>query len=995
MYHPAAASGKIILDMSGELTDNWGMSGHAIKKTLAFTTLFLLIAAFILPARAETGKKNILILHSYSEEYRWTSEINDGMLRTLDAMAEPHLICIEYLDWKRFPNDANVGRMRDLLREKYASVKFDLILTSDDKALEVACDYRAETGQGIPIVFTGVYPESVGVLTGGAPNVTGVYEEQDVETTVRYALALERSPRAAYIVSEQTESGQAVERHIADAIHGLAPNLHVESLGDRPIENILSFVATMTGKDLLFIGSYSIDPSGETYTGETLIGKIGMASGTPVYVLNTHHLGNGAFGGHLLSPALLGENAGTLALRILSGERADSIKPLSASCYVAMFDWNALKRYGIKPQSLPKGAVFINREEAFLEKYQTEITLVAIAFAALLVALSFTLALYVKARRLANSLAERNREILALNSNLSEFDEEIRRQYEETSRIKAILEESELRHRLALQGSNDAIWDHRYPEGTDGFSGRWYEMTGFDPEETEKTDLESAVIPADRPLLKQAFADHAEGKTDHVSVEVRVRTASGRNKWVLLRCKGLKAETGEARHFAGSITDIDDRKTREAEIESLAYYDQLTSLPNRTLALREARQAIESLDGGKRCALVFVNLDNFKYINDTFGHAVGDKVLMQAAQALSSLVTENAHLSRFGGDEFSLLIEDASIEQVEKYGKLAIRLLSRRMEIDGRYHYLTASAGIAMYPDHAQTQEELFQKADAALHRAKINGKTRFFVFNSAIQQELVERMEMASCLRTAIDNGEMYIAYQPQIDLREKRVSGFEALARWNSPRLGNVPPDAFIPVAEEAWIIDSIGLFVFEGAAKFIKRAEAAGFDDFAVSVNVSVRQLSDADFLHRIMRILKTHEVDPGRLTIEITESFMIGDLDPVISLLSKLRNEGFILSLDDFGKGYSSLSYLRNLPLDYLKIDKCFIDDILSGTPAVPLARTIIELSHQLGLKVVAEGVEVREQLDYLRKNGCDYIQGYYYSKPGTEEAALEKLNLSFQ
>jgi EAL domain-containing protein (putative c-di-GMP-specific phosphodiesterase class I) len=317
------------------------------------------------------------------------------------------------------------------------------------------------------------------------------------------------------------------------------------------------------------------------------------------------------------------------------------------------------------------------------------------------------------------------------------------------------------------------------------------------------------------------------------------------------------------------------------------------------------------------------------------------------------------------------------------------------MEIDGRYHYLTASAGIALYPDHASTLGELFQKADAALHRAKTNGKTRFFIFNSAIQQELVERMEMASCLRTAIENGEIFIAYQPQIDLREKKVSGFEALARWNSPRLGTVPPDVFIPIAEEAWMIDSIGLFIFEGVAKFIKRAESIGFTNFSVSVNVSVRQLGDTDFIHRVMRILKTMEVDPGRIAIEITESFMINDLDPVIELLSDLRKEGFILSLDDFGKGYSSLSYLRNLPLDYIKIDKCFIDDIISGESIVPLARNIIELSHQLGLKVVAEGVEVKEQLDYLRNYECDYIQGYYYSRPGTEEAALEKLNLSFQ
>jgi diguanylate cyclase (GGDEF)-like protein/PAS domain S-box-containing protein len=956
--------------------------------------LLFLVAIPALMAGPAPSRKNILILHSYSEEYRWTADINDGMLRTLGTMSDPKLVCVEYLDWKRFPDETHLRGALDYIRAKYASTKFNLILTSDDKALESACELRRWAWPFAPVVFTGVYPESVEALTGGAPNITGVYEEQDVETTVRYAISLAKTPRAAYIVSERSESGQAVERHIADALRRLAPDLRVESLGDRPVDGIVDAVAAMDRRDLLFIGSYSFDAEGATFSGETLIGRIGMASGTPLFVLNTHHLGNGAFGGRLLSPSLLGENAGLLAVRILSGERADSIKPLSAASYVALFDWNAVVRYGIKPGDLPTEAKFIHREESFFEKYKYEAILVSATLIALLVGLSLTFALYMKTRMMARSLAERNGEILALNKTMSDVDEELRRQFDETTRVRATLEESEMRHTLALLGSNDAIWDQTYPDGAENFSDRWYEMTGFTRDEREADCLMDAIIGEDRPLLKKSFLDHVDGKTDHISVEVRIKTASGRNKWVLLRCKSQKTGTGDSLRLAGSITDIDGRKTREAEIENLAFYDQLTSLPNRALALRETRTALESLDEGKQCALIFVNLDNFKYINDTFGHGVGDRVLMQAAQELSSLVAENVHLSRFGGDEFSVLIEDATVEQAEKYGKLAIRLLSRRMEIDGRYHYLTASAGIALYPDHARTQEELFQKADVALHRAKDGGKSRCFVFDSAVQQELVERMEMASCLRTAIDHGEMLIAYQPQVDLRTKKVSGFEALARWNSPRLGNVPPEVFIPIAEDAWMIDSIGLFVVEGAAKFIKRAETAGFSGFMVSVNVSVRQLGDAEFINRVLRILKAYDVEPGRIAIEITESFMIDDLGPVVALLQRLRDEGFVLSLDDFGKGYSSLSYLRSLPLDYLKIDKCFIDDIVSDRKAVPLARNIIELSHQLGLKVVAEGVEVREQIDYLRDNECDYIQGFYYSKPGTEDAALENLTLSF-
>jgi len=340
------------------------------------------------------------------------------------------------------------------------------------------------------------------------------------------------------------------------------------------------------------------------------------------------------------------------------------------------------------------------------------------------------------------------------------------------------------------------------------------------------------------------------------------------------------------------------------------------------------------------------------------------------------------------------VVMDTNIEEMEKYGKLAIKLLSRRLEIDGRNHFLSASAGIALYPEHASNLEELFQKADAALHRAKFTGKMKFFMFDSSIQSELLKHMELESGLRNALENNELYVAYQPQISMASHKIAGFEALARWNNPGKGNISPADFIPVAEETGQIDAIGLFVLKAAVAFIKRAETVGHTGFTVSVNVSVKQLHDEDFVKKIIRILLIGDVKPARIALEITESFMIEDLDPVIARLNELKAAGFLLSLDDFGKGYSSLSYLRTLPINYIKIDKCFIDDILSRGSTVPLAKTIIALSHQLGLQVVAEGVEQKEQLDYLIENDCDYIQGYYYSKPGSEDTVLNQLELSF-
>jgi len=988
------AVAQIGLDVSSSVHDNTHMGklrGYLLRYACAF---FFIMIFFPLQITAEEGKATVLILHSYDREYRWTEDINTGIIKAFENLKTPYLICTEYLDWKRFPNEKNIANLHTLFAEKYKNVPVDVIITSDDKALAFAAKYRKELFSDAPIVHSGVYPESVQALTGGAGNITGVYEEQDIRTTVEFALHVQPNPRAAYIISDLNESGQAVEAHLRTTVHKLAPDIGIDTLSQLPIESIEHFVAALTKYDLVFIGSYSIDKSGKTYTGETLIGRVGMASKTPVYILNTHHLGTGAFGGNLLSPYLMGMNTGGLAIKILEGTKADSIAPLSASSYTPMFDNNTLKRLGIKRSALPKGAVLINREIPFYERYRSEVIAISVIFV-LLTVLLFSLSInYTRKRKMVQKLSEWNEEVSRLNDSLLESEEKLRNQYEEISVIKTNLEESEERYRLSANGSNDALWDWNYATRQMHYSTRWFEMTGFSPEKENAILLENFLHPSDRGLYKQTIKAHVEDKTEQALCEIRVKIASGRYKWILLRGKAIRDSKNVVVRFAGSITDIDDRKQKEEEIENLAYFDQLTSLPNRTQALEITQKAIDTTARGQHCGLMFIDIDNFKYINDTFGHPVGDKVLVQIAKSLSSILNENINIARFGGDEFLLVVMDTNLEEMEKYGKLAIKLLSRRLEIDGRNHFLSASAGIALYPDHASNLGELFQKADAALHRAKFTGKTKFFMFDTFIQNELLKHMELESGLRNALENNELYLAYQPQISLASHKIAGLEALVRWNNPRKGNISPADFIPVAEETGQIDAIGVFVINAVVAFIKRAETVGHNDFTVSVNVSVKQLHDEDFVKKIIRILLLGDVKPARIALEITESFMIEDLDPVIERLNELKAAGFLLSLDDFGKGYSSLSYLRTLPINYIKIDKCFIDDILSRGATVPLAKTIIALSHQLGLKVVAEGVEQKEQLDYLIENECDYIQGYYYSKPGNEETVLNQLELSF-
>ena len=378
------------------------------KVGIILCCVLLVFLAPTFPAQNPTDADKtttILIIHSYDPEYRWTTDINNGLMDKLAGIHKPHLICTEYLDWKRFPDQKNIDNLYMLFKEKYRDKKIDVIVTSDDKALEFAIKSRKALFSGAPIVFTGVYAESLAGLTGGEGNTTGVFEDQDIMSTLQYALRLQSGLRNAYTISDLDSSGQAVETRIHKTLGELNPKLPVRSLSALDIGSIEQIVAKLTMQDLVVIGSYSIDRTGKTFTGEELIGRVGLASKTPVWVLNTHQLGTGAFGGKLLSPKLLGENAGLLTERILQGVPADSIKPLADQSTIPMFDYNAAQRLKINVTDLPLNSVYINREIPIVVQYKNELIAIAIVFFVLLVLLDILFINYRQAQRLAKDLA--------------------------------------------------------------------------------------------------------------------------------------------------------------------------------------------------------------------------------------------------------------------------------------------------------------------------------------------------------------------------------------------------------------------------------------------------------------------------------------------------------------------------------------------------------------------------------------------------------------
>jgi diguanylate cyclase (GGDEF)-like protein/PAS domain S-box-containing protein len=449
----------------------------------------------------------------------------------------------------------------------------------------------------------------------------------------------------------------------------------------------------------------------------------------------------------------------------------------------------------------------------------------------------------------------------------------------------------------------------------------------------------------------------------------------------LASISAIRNDAGEVEHYVAISYDITEKKAREDEIYHLAYHDPLTKLPNRRNFTERLEQAVAlAAKQERKLALLLLDLDNFKYINDTLGHVKGDHFLQQVACEIGEILQDRFLLARFGGDEFAILVEDPHPEDVA--AELCHELIgccSRPVEIEGKHIFSGASIGISLFPTDGNCSDVLIKCADTAMYFIKTREKNGYKFFNEAMNQESLDKLDLISNLKTCIGKAELELHYQPKIELATGRLSGMEALVRWNSAKLGMVPPYRFIPVAEECGMIRDIGRWVLQEACRQTAAWLAEGCP-LKVAVNVSAVEMRDPLFAENTLALLWEMGFPPEQLELEVTESAIIEDTAKVIQTLGKLQAAGVDIAIDDFGTGYSSMSHLKKLPIDTLKIDKSFIDDIAKNWEDQAIVEAIIAMARSLRLKVVAEGVETPDQEQILRQTGCDLIQGYLYSKP---------------
>lgn len=423
---------------------------------------------------------------------------------------------------------------------------------------------------------------------------------------------------------------------------------------------------------------------------------------------------------------------------------------------------------------------------------------------------------------------------------------------------------------------------------------------------------------------------------------------------------------------------------------NVLYLDQLTGLQNKK-SLNEKLDKFEKEIRGKRIALLFIDVDNFRYINDTLGHNFGDKLLISISNRLQSFLYNNCIAYRLSGDEFIIFVDDfRDAKDVENLADLIYRGFIPSFDIGSSKLYITVSIGIAVYPDHGFSIDELMKNSDIAVNKAKELGRNKIVIYDKLMNEAVVDRMIIEKYLHKAMENNEFQLNYQPQYDICTNRITGLEALIRWNSSDLGLVTPEKFINVAEATHLIIPIGEWVFRNACLFLKKLHESNYKELTISINISILQLLQDDFVDKIMGILNSVGLDPKYLELELTESILLESIEINRQKLELLRAKGMNIALDDFGKGYSSLSYLKQLPISTLKIDKSFVDMITIDDIDESIVDLIIEIGRRMDLCIIAEGVETQEQLDYLAKHKCNKIQGYLFSKPLSEEEIYNKL-----
>ncbi|MFA7059751.1 MAG: EAL domain-containing protein [Pedobacter sp.] len=564
---------------------------------------------------------------------------------------------------------------------------------------------------------------------------------------------------------------------------------------------------------------------------------------------------------------------------------------------------------------------------------------------------------------------------------------------------KQSLRQSESRLARAQKIARLGSWEWNITTGELYWSDELYRIFGLTPGSPEKIRMKwvfTLINPADLPTFKKSvFQSAKNGLPFNIIHRIKSRTEG--EIVVNSQAEVENGEDGQPLIISGTILDITARIKAESEIQQLINYDTLTGLPNRNLLHDRLKLSIaQGIREHHLVGVLILDLDRFKGINDTLGHLAGDQLLMTISKRLSACIRESDTLARLGGDEFVIILNNAGSEEgITAVSKKILALVSEPIYIDGHEIYITGSIGISVYPMNGEDGQTLLKHADLAMYQAKELDRNNFQFFSREMNVKVLERMILENSMRKALEREEFFLVYQPQIDVRSGKIVGMEALLRWNHPDMGLLAPDRFIYLAEETGLIIPIGEWVLQTACRQNKAWQDEGLPPVKIAVNLSGKQFDQQTLDEAIAAILMETGLDPKWLEIEITESAVMKNAEISIGILRKLKDMGITLAIDDFGTGYSSLSYLKHFPISRLKIDRSFVRDIITNPDDAAIAEIIIAMAQTLKLDVIAEGVETRDQMEFLSFNNCVEMQGYLFSRPVMAEQFAQFLRVGLK
>lgn len=970
---------------------------HKIKRLLYVTTCILLTLITCLGYSSLTAYsatdgqgENILFISSYNENFPSVPDQIKGIRSVFPE--EKYNIDYEYMDSKRFATEQSRKLFHDLLQYKIKNLPaYDGIIVGDDYALQFVMDYQQELFSGIPITFLGVNDMSRVKDAAERSNITGIVEELSIKDNISLGLKLNKKAKKVVAIVDNTLTGVGDEKQFS-SLRDDFPELAFEEINVS--EHTFAEVGELVGRlgqdtILIYLSMYT-DKTGANMTIPEASAILSKAAGIPILRAEVGGVGNGILGGKMYSYYRSGVEAANLLKKVFEGTPVDSLPVIYKSPNDYVFDYKVLKKFDIPLHNLPKDSTIIGKKVTFIEQHPVltaNIIVMASLFTLVIILLSTD---NIRRRRMDRLLQESHEELVQTYEELTASEEELRGQYDLSQRHMESIEILNQKYSIAVESTGSAVWEYDVTLRTLSISEEF--INSINPQLASIKDidvfLEKFLGEEDRNTILAQYDRYTKGEIDKIYMELMLYNSENEKRWVMLSGRGIHDLKGTIMSLNGLLIDITKLKEQEDYINYLARNDYMTNLPNRMSFMDKMKSELELKSCG---AILLLDIDNFKSINDTMGHLYGDRMLSVIAERINTIVTDNVCAYRFGGDEFLILITGADEEElVEEYLLKIKDLFAEPIRLMGKEHSIKFSIGVTVFPKDSSDMERLLINADTAMYYIKDNGKGSHMFYSDKIMEDIRSRAEIEDILRDALREEGLRLVYQPQINVFTGMIDEFEALLRLKDR---NLSPAKFIEVAEMSGLIIEIGRWVTREAIRQMAKWRDEGYPLKPVAINFSGKQLSDREYISFLNNTLQEYQIDSKYVEIEITESILVEETENTLAFLHELKDMGIRIAMDDFGTGYSSFNYLTFIPVDKIKLDKSLCEKFINLDNSSVMS-SLIGLMHSLDLIITAEGIEETYQYHRLKEGGCDLIQGYLFSKPLASQEIEKVYNLNF-